>query len=385
MTLKRWEHRLKDFGFRGIARRAPGPISRPTAADLRAMRKILVVRLDDRIGNAVLLSPLLISLQGIFSPAKVFCLLSKRFFGLSEFLPSVERFIAYDKRAYARNPLRLWRLLRSLQKEEFDLVIDASDELELSFNHAVTTAFSGGRFRVGYDRQGSSRWLEVSVPPGDPTRHAVEMYLDLLRAITPVHHPPRPMLDVSAINSFGADFRQANRIAPGEPLVVIHPGGHGPKRWALQRFFQVAERIGDRLSARPVFVWGPAESETIAAARDDAPGGITWAGVLPFADLISLLHAASAYLSNDNGIMHLATACGVPTIGIFVVSNIDKYRPLGALDRAFDESAAPVKTGEIIEALRGILEETMVDATVVLPSRDKRSDNTAQRQALAGD
>jgi len=375
MAFKRWEHRLKELGFYWIARLAPMPKPRPTAADLHKLRKILVIRLDDRIGNAVLISPLFTSLRAVFSRAKVYCLLSKRFIDLAGFLPSVDRFIAYDKRAYARNPLKLWWLVRSLKKEKFDLVIDASDELELSFNHAVTSALSGGRFRVGYDRRGSSRWLEVAVPPGDPARHAVEMHLGLLRAMASHNETPRPALNISEVNSFGTDFRRSNDIASHKPMVIIHPGGRGPKRWSLQRFFALAREIHLQLSARPVFVWGPAENEMIETARAEAPACITWAGVLPFVDLISLLHSAAAYISNDNGIMHLATACGTPTIGIFVVSNVEKYRPLGVRDRVFDESIDQVKLGDIIKALRGMFEARITEATAASPKPEGQMTN----------
>ena len=367
MRLKGLEHKLKRLGFRWITWLAPGPETRPTAAELRGVRKVLIVRLDDRIGNAVLLTPLLVSARAAFARAELSCLLSRRFYGLSKFIPAVHEFIAYDKRAYARNPLKLWGLVRSLRKENFDLVIDASDELELSFNHAVVTAFSGGRYRIGYNRRGSSRWLEVAIKPGDPQRHVTLMHLDLLRAIVQFPKPPRPILNVSRVNSFGADFRHTHNIPANIPLVVIHPGGRGPKRWLLSRFFNLAELISEELSARPVLVWGPGEDAMMEAARSRMPDCIAPAGKLPFDDLISLFHSVAAYVSNDNGIMHLAAACGVPTIGIFVVSNIDKYRPLGPLDRAFDEASEPVETTGIIEALRGMLEETVADRTITLP------------------
>jgi heptosyltransferase-3 len=355
MTLKKWEQKIKKLGLQGIVQSAPRPRGRRRPDDLPSNAKILVIRLDDRIGNAVLITPLLISLKKQFPRGRLFCLLSRRFFGLREFIPAVDEFIPYDKRSYARNPLKLGLLIKSLHQEQFDLVIDASDERVLSFNHAVTTAYSGGRYRVGYDRQGSSHWLEVPVPPGDPHRHAVQMHLDLLRALFTIDESPRPTLLITRPNSFGTDFRARHAVNSGQPLVVIHPGGRGPKRWPLSRFSDLAEQIFHRLSARPVFVWGPAEDEMMGSVNRTLPEGILLAGVLEFTDLVSLLRSSQAYVSNDNGIMHVASACGVPTIGIFTVSEVNKYHPLGPLDCAFDESSSPVKTSDIIEALRGIL------------------------------
>jgi heptosyltransferase-3 len=360
MTLKTWEHRLKRLGLQGIMQSAPRARAKPTRADLPSKAKILVIRLDDRIGNAVLITPLLIGLKKQFPLGRLHCLLSRRFFALHGFIPAVDTFIPYDKRSYAHNPWKLKTLITTLHKERFDLVIDASDERVLSFNHAITTAHSGGRFRVGYDRQGSSRWLEVAVPPGDPERHAVQMHLDLLRAVFPVDEQTRPTLSVKQVNSFGKDFREKNTVTAEQPLVVIHPGGRGPKRWPVSRFGELAEQILRRLSARPVFVWGPAENDIMKSAPRYLPDGALLVGMLGFADLISLLRSSQAYISNDNGIMHLASACGTPTIGIFTVSEVNKYHPLGPADRTFDESAAPVKTDDIIFALRAIFQKQAI-------------------------
>ncbi len=356
--LKRLEKYLKGWGFAWVASVAPPPFSPPSSVDLRNFRKILVVRLDNRIGNVILITPLLIALKSHFPEARISYLLSRNLSGLAEFIPGVDHFIPYDKRAYARNPLRLHKLVRMIQADEYDLVIDASDELQLSFNHALTTALSGARFRLGYQRRGSARWLDVTVRPGDPDRHATEMHLDLLRALVPINQPPRPIIDNTAVNSAGSDFRREHDLAPNEAIILIHPGGRGAKRRPVETFFALAEAINANLSARPVFIWGPEENEWINTVRADAPGSIIWGGVFPFADLISLLSSASAYISGDNGIMHLASACGVPTIGLFSVSLVNKYRPLGPLDRAYDESKQPVETRELVEALKELIDET---------------------------
>ena len=360
--LKRLEKYLKELGFAWVASVAPPPLSPPSSIDLRTFRKILVIRLDNRIGNVVLITPLLVALKTQFPEARISYLLSSNLAGLAEFIPGVNHFIPYDKRAYARYPLRLRKLVRTIKAEEYDLVIDASDELQLSFNHALTTALSGARYRLGYQRRGSARWLDVAVRPGNPDRHATEMHLDLLRALAPIKQSPRPILDNAAVNSAGLDFRREHGLDPDERGILIHPGGRGAKRRPVELFFALAEADDSTLSARPVVIWGPDESEWIDSVRPTAPEAIIWGGVFPFADLISLMSTASAYISVDNGIMHLASACGVPTIGLFSVSQVDKYRPLGPADRVFDESIKPAETSALIRALDEMIDETVFEA-----------------------
>ncbi len=231
MALKQLEHTIKDFGFWSVTRFAPRRRESPTADDIAAARKLLVIRLDDRIGNVILTTALTQALRSAFPQAEIHALISVRCRGLAPYLPGVNRTWYYEKSVYARKPWHLGRLLHVLANEKYDLVFDASDELELSFNHAITTAFSGGAFRIGYDRRGSTAWLEKAVNPGNPDHHAADMHIDLLRALQPVPETPVPRLHLDRVNEFGALFRRRQGIAPDTAMVVIHPGGSGAKRW----------------------------------------------------------------------------------------------------------------------------------------------------------
>ncbi len=52
------------------------------------------------------------------------------------------------------------------------------------------------------------------------------------------------------------------------------------------------------------------------------------------------------YVGNDSGLMHLAAAAGVPTVGLFGPSRESRYRPWGA-------HCAYVRTPESFEELTG--------------------------------
>ncbi len=358
MILKHFERTVKDFGFRAITRLAPDRRKSPTIGDLAEVRKLLVIRLDDRIGNVVLTTSLMQALRHTFPQAEIHALISIRCRGLAPYLPGLNRVWYYEKAVYARKPWCLARLLRVLANEKYDLVFDASDERELSFNHAITTALTGGAFRIGYDRRGSAAWLEKPVPPGISDRHATEMLVDLLRAVKSVSEAPHPKLILRNVNAFGIRFREQHDIAPGTAMIVIHPGGSGAKRWPFSRFLELATKLHERGHIQPVMIWGPKEDRLVASAERGIPSSLILAGQLTFADVISLLCEAQVYISNDNGIMHLANACGVPTVGIFTVSNLNKYRPRGVYDRAFDDSGGTIAPDQIVMAVEEILDAT---------------------------
>src|SRR3990172_8514874 len=149
---------LKSAAMSWLRRVAPPAGPRPAESDLQRISRILVVRLDDRIGNAILVTPLLVALKGRFSRAHVVCLLARLHWELREFIPSADEFIPFDRAALARNPLKIRSLLRQLREMKFDLVFDAADDRSVSFNHLLVTSLSGGRFRIGHDRGGAARF-----------------------------------------------------------------------------------------------------------------------------------------------------------------------------------------------------------------------------------
>ena len=103
------------------------------------------------------------------------------------------------------------------------------------------------------------------------------------------------------------------------PLLALAPGARWPtKRWPVERFAAVAEALALAQGAG-VVILGGAEDAALAAAlcqRLSVP-------VLDSTGQLSLMHTAALLqrcrllLSNDSGLMHLATALQVPVVAIF--------------------------------------------------------------------
>jgi heptosyltransferase-3 len=106
-------------------------------------------------------------------------------------------------------------------------------------------------------------------------------------------------------------------VPPVRPadFAVIHPfasGGH--KRWPLENFRAVAERL-----TVPVrWCAGPEERLDNAIRFDD------------LYELACCLASARLYIGNDSGIAHLAAAVDVPVIAIFLATDPRVWAPRGA-------------------------------------------------------
>lgn len=329
------ERQLKRFGLFGLSRLATSPRTGPGESDLAGVRRILVVRPDERIGNAILIIPLLNALKQRFPKAHLALVMSRRYWELREFIPSVDEFIAFDKKHYARNPLAFVGFVRRLRRAGYDLVFDASGDHSVSFTHLAITAYSGGKFRIGHDRGEAAKCYDVAVPVSTVDRHETERHLDLLRVLSKVEVDPRPLLKPVQHTRFAETLWSSLGWKHEKATVVIHPGARGRKRWSASNFAAVANRLTES-GVQVGVLWGPADSIAADEMLSQSSSSVKRLGILTFREFIAVVRQSDVFFSGDCGPMHVAAATP-PLQGVVTVFTIDKgrrYIPLGIMDEA---------------------------------------------------
>ncbi len=119
------------------------------AIDLTRLRKVLVVRVDDRVGNVLLTTPLVRALRAGLPGAEIHWLLAGRRRLLVEGLPHVDKLISYDKTSAGRRPLAFAAMLWRLRREGYDAVIEAAHFDVLSTTQALLARWTGAPVRIG--------------------------------------------------------------------------------------------------------------------------------------------------------------------------------------------------------------------------------------------
>jgi ADP-heptose:LPS heptosyltransferase len=144
---------------------------------------------------------------------------------------------------------------------------------------------------------------------------------------------PAPLLFTDAE---AADARAATAVLP-PGFVAVHPGsGSSAKNWPLERFVEVARRLG---GGQPwLLVLGPAEEDLVAPVTTSAGGPPESSGSVPGAlvargvsvrGLAAMLARAGLYVGNDSGVSHLAAASGAPTLALFGPTDPAQWSPVG--------------------------------------------------------
>jgi heptosyltransferase II len=148
---------------------------------------------------------------------------------------------------------------------------------------------------------------------------------------------PLPELAVPAAAS--AAWR-ASRGLNGDsgPVVVLAPGAVGPsKRWPASAYAGLTRRLV--ADGATVWVLGSPTEKALAAEIVGDTGARDLTGP-DLRDAIFALASATAAVSNDSGLLHVAAALGVPTTGIFGPTSPWHWAPLNPLAAIIETKSA---------------------------------------------
>lgn len=177
--------------------------------------------------------------------------------------------------------------------------------------------------RVGY--KGEMRYGLLNVIHHDDKaspRPMVSFYAALANApaqdVPPPSTLPRPTLFVSEEKI--ANVLTRHGLHMDRPLVLFAPGAEfGPaKRWPTSHFAELAKTVQSARSGVQIALMGSGKDKEVC---DEivalAPGVRNLAGVTALDEAVVLIAAASAMVSNDSGLLHIASALNRPIVAIY--------------------------------------------------------------------
>ncbi|MEA1674227.1 glycosyltransferase family 9 protein [Nitrospirillum sp. BR 11163] len=274
-----------------------------------------------RLGDAVLTTGLLGHLVDQMPDARFTIACGPIAAPLFHAVPRLDEIIAMPKRRLAGHWLDLWR---QVVGRRWDLVVDLRD----SAVSRLVLARRRATFRGGDDRQ--------------PKVVSLGRVLGL-------EPPPAPRLFLN--DAVRAEARALVGPDEGAPILALGPAANWTgKEWPGDRFAALALRLlAGPLAAGPQAVLGPARV-MVLAAETERPRCATVLGALGAAlgagriiDLVgrtdpllagACLERVRLFVGNDSGLMHVAAAAGVPTLGLFGPTPSHLYAPWGPRARA---------------------------------------------------
>ena len=299
--------------------------------------RILVIS-PNWIGDAVMAQPLLQRLRALHPEHPIDVLAPPAVAPVWRQMREVDEVL---QTPFRHGPLQLrerWRYARLLKARGYAEAYVLPNTLK----YALIPWLAGIARRVGY--KGESRYGLINVMHHDdvPPRPMVPFYAALANApAAPLAPAPRPALQVTREQVAAACAKAG--LAPERPLVVFAPGAEfgSAKRWPPGHFSALAQAIVAQVPLAQVALLGSPKDRAVCdeivsalAGTPAAPAVANVAGQTSLAEAVALIGHSAAVVSNDSGLLHVASSLDRPVVAIYGPTDPDHAPPFSAVAAA---------------------------------------------------
>ncbi len=298
---------------------------------------ILIIRLSS-LGDVLMSVPAVRAIRRLFPDAHISWLVEGSVAGILARQDFIDEIIFFPRSALVRHlkgghlPTTAYILkdfMKKLRERQYDIIIDLH-----GIAKSVALMFlSHGKKRVGFGKTFSKDlshlFYNERVEGPEKRIHKVRRnmlvarYLgcegDIPQAPLAVHDNARAYID---------EFFRSRGIRG--PVFAVNPFASKDsafKRWPLERYAELIDRIEKDLKGTVVIIWGPGEREEAQRLAALTGERAQLACQTDIAQLYALLARADVYIGGDTGTTHLASAAGTPVLSIFGPTDVVINRP----------------------------------------------------------
>ncbi len=278
------------------------------------------------MGDIIHALPAAAALRDTFPAARIDWAVERKWARLLDGNPDLDESVPLDRTSAAG----VASTIHKLRAAKYTCAVD----FQALYKSALLAFASGAPLRIGfqgsYAREGLAAlfYTERLNPRG---AHKVEHNLTLAERAGARKSTPRFPLAIRPEDSERVERALATQGA-GEFFVLNPGGGWRSKCWPAQRYGELHSRLAGRFGMRGVVTFGPGEEdlarEVVDAAGDLAPLAIPFT----LGPLLALLQRAKFVVSADTGPLHLASALGTRTVGLFGPTDPARNGPFAAND-----------------------------------------------------
>jgi heptosyltransferase-3 len=327
-----------------------------SAADSPALRHagatLLICRPNTRLGNTLLMTPLLQEIEATLPSARVeiltACPAAHEVF--REF-PSVRRVHQLPFRG-VRHPLRHLLTLLGVRRTRYDILIDPCPR---SWTARFLTRHLPARLKLGFSSAHKLDGVDIGIPFEGAPAHMGDYPVYLLRRgllglDEQAARAQTPKLGIRLTEaerrSGRAEMERLLGARGAAPVVAVAAHATGAKRFDVEWWRRMIASLQGRSPAVRIIEIRP-------------PNGVAALPELPayssprVRQVAAVLEAADCFVCADSGLMHLGAATDATTVGLFKVTEPRLYAPRrGASCAVTASDNAPEEVAERIASLQ---------------------------------
>ncbi|KOS07255.1 ADP-heptose--LPS heptosyltransferase [Flavobacterium akiainvivens] len=307
------------------------------------VKRVLVSRPNHRLGNLLLITPLVQEIERLYPDAKVDLFIKG---GLGPIVfknyTSIGQVLALPKKHFKQ----LGKYLGSwvgLKKHRYDLVINVATS---SSSGKLSTGIARGKYKVFGELP-----AEITAQHPDYLHLGKYPVYNLRHFLNIDANVPMPelnlKLDDNELVKGKSDLQEL--VKNDKPTICIFTFATGGKCYPPEWWNPVYEQLMAEFSGYNIVEVLPAEN--VSQIGFAAPTYYS----RDVREIGALMACTSVFIGADSGIMHLAAASGVPTVGLFNPTDPNRFGPYGGKNIAVDTNKTD--TNGLIKVVKNILQQ----------------------------
>jgi ADP-heptose:LPS heptosyltransferase len=315
-----------------------------TKIDIGSIHKILVIRVNYRIGNILFTTPLLNALAKQFPNAQIDMMIGAPFITpLIEGMPHINKVYSFDRKLL-KQPLKVLKLRKEVNQNDYDIMILSSG---LSSSDAVMSWLIEAKYKIGFYDKNSFKKLTHTVVALPEVKHEALVPLSIMQRLG--------VSDVSQFENYldlclTQSEKERENMPTASKTIGIFRDARGEKKiddqW-WKEFIETMHTLDD--SFKFIDILDPNNQIPLHKNMEI----ISEKNLRTLAAKISNLNA---FICADTGPMHLASAAGTATVALFKTTTPTLYGTLGKKDLSLVISGKTTQAlaEEIIKHLKNI-------------------------------
>ena len=282
------------------------------------------------LGDITHVLPTLRTLQKHWPETKITWIIGKSEYQLVKAIDNIN-FIVFDKAAGISAYSQLNKQIKQqLKGDAFDVLL----HMQLSIRASVASLFIPAGIKLGFDKARAkdmqSLFCNQQISPESTRQHVLDSFLEF-----PRHFDLQPVLNWQLPVIPSASDAMSRRLKTDKKLFIINPCAVAKSKnwrnWTADGYAAVADYVTSQYDMQVVLTGGNSAlerdtAETILSlCKTSEP--LNMIASTSIDELVAILHLADIVLAPDTGPVHIASALGTDTIGLYASTNPERAGP----------------------------------------------------------
>jgi ADP-heptose:LPS heptosyltransferase len=309
------------------------------------IKRILISRPNHRLGNLLLLSPLVQEVIDTFPESKIDLFVKG---GITPSIyknyTNIDKITQLPKKPFS-NLFQYIKGWTSIRTKRYDLVINASFG---SSSGRLSTLFANSKYRLfgDFDENCSLQYSDY----GHSAKNSVynlRHYLSKLGRSENTDKVPSLDLKLDKNEIQNAKEKLLELVKNDKKTICLFTNATGEKCYSESWWTEFYDKLEKAFPEYNIIELLPVEN--ISKLNFKIPSFYS----KDIREMGAFIANTALFIAADNGVMHLASASGTPTVGLFSVTDESAYKPYG--NKSFSINTGNVDNEGIIDLLRKTL------------------------------